>query len=328
MELRHLRYFLAVAEESNFTRAAARLHIEQSPLSRAIKELESELCIQLFERNSRGAQLTWAGSVFLNSAKRILAALEQARMDMRGVVLGFRGTLRIAVSDGIAPKRLADLLARCRQEEPELSIRLFEVSYAQQVKGLLERHYDLGFARIDAASSGLHAQPVWSDPLVAAMPARHPLLSHRDIPLQELVRYPLILSHNEVHEGQFQQISRLLRAYLNEEEFARINIAEQYISRDTMQALVTAGYGVALVSGTEHSDLAGGEIVTRPLSLPYAELTTYLLRPTGEPSAHLSRFLGWIEQTCQRTENASPQGLFGSLRPIDLPQTNGSLSVL
>ncbi|RUI25688.1 LysR family transcriptional regulator [Pseudomonas aeruginosa] len=316
MELRHLRYFLAVAEELNFTRAAARLHIEQSPLSRAIKELESELGIQLFERNPRGVQLTWAGSVFLDNVKRIFAALEQARMDMRDVALGFRGTLRIAVSDGIAPNHLADLLARCRQEEPELGIRLFEVSYAQQVKGLLEHHYDLGFARIDAADSGLQAQPVWSDPLVAALPTRHPLLSHRRIPLQELVRHPLILSHSGVHEGQFQQISRLLRAHLSEDEAARLNIAEQYISRETMQALVVAGYGVALVSGTERSDLAGSEIVTRALSLPDSELTTYLLRPTGEPSAHLSRFLERVAQTCRHTEEPSPQSLFDSLRPL------------
>lgn len=184
------------------------------------------------------------------------------------------------------------------------------------MKGLFEHHYDLGFARIDAAGSGLQAQSVWSDPLVAALPARHPLLSHRRILLQELVRHPLILSHSEVHEGQFQQISRLLRAHLSEEEATHLNVAEQYISRETMQALIAAGYGVALVSGTERNNLAGSGIVTRVLSFPDSELTTYLLRPASEPSAHLSRFLNRVGQTCRRTDETSPQGLFDSLRPL------------
>ncbi|WP_431483472.1 LysR family transcriptional regulator [Pseudomonas solani] len=315
MELRHLRYFLAVAEELNFTRAAARLHIEQSPLSRAIKELESDLNTLLFERNPRGVQLTWAGTVFLENTKRIFAALEQARMDMRGVAMGFRGTLRVAVSDGIAPQKLADLLARCRQEEPEMEIRLFEVSHAQQVKGMLDHSYDVGFARTDNAVDGICVRPIWSDPLVAALPARHPLLSHRKIPLKELARHPLILSHPEVHEGQHQQISRMLKANLSEAEEASLNIVEQYISRETMQALVSAGYGVALICGTEQSYLPGSEIVTRALSVPDSVLTTYLLRPDSEPSPHLARFLERIEQVCNQQEEPETC-LFSELHPL------------
>ncbi|WP_449252232.1 LysR family transcriptional regulator [Chitinimonas lacunae] len=99
MELRHLRSFVAVAEELNFTRAATRLHVEQSPLSRTIKELESDLGAVLFERNSRGVRLTWAGERFLDDMRPILAKLEQARANVKRAALGFRGVLRVALSD-------------------------------------------------------------------------------------------------------------------------------------------------------------------------------------------------------------------------------------
>ncbi len=133
MELRHLRCFIAVAKELHFARAAERLNIEQSPLSRTIKELESELGTQLFERTSRGTRLTWAGQVLTEDVRRIFIALDQARANVQAAASGYRGMLRIALSDGIVAQRLATLLAQCRLDEPEVEIRLFEVPFSQQV---------------------------------------------------------------------------------------------------------------------------------------------------------------------------------------------------
>ncbi len=134
MELRHLRYFLAVAEELHFARAAEKLHIEQSPLSRAIKELEEELGVVLFARTTRSTRLTRAGKLFREHVIRVFAALQQARDSVKAAANGFHGQLRVALSDGITPSRLPALLALCRQEEPEVELRFFEVPLSQQIK--------------------------------------------------------------------------------------------------------------------------------------------------------------------------------------------------
>ena len=157
MELRHLRCFLAVAEELHFARAAERLHIEQSPLSRTIKELEEDLSEQLFVRTSRSTRLTRAGNLFLEHVPRIFMALQQARDSVKASANGFHGQLRIALSDGMTPSRLPALLALCRQEEPEVEIRLFEVSLAQQLKGLHEDLYDVGLAQSANVGDGILA---------------------------------------------------------------------------------------------------------------------------------------------------------------------------
>jgi ferredoxin len=114
MELRHLRCFVAVAEELHFARAAERLHIEQSPLSRAIKELEYNLGVRLFERTTRRTRLTWAGKVLLEEAHRIFAAIDQAKASVKAAATGYHVRLRIALSDGIAQPRISTLLAQCR----------------------------------------------------------------------------------------------------------------------------------------------------------------------------------------------------------------------
>ena len=286
MELRHMRRFLAVAEELHFARAADRLHIEQSPLSRAIKELEFDLGVQLFERTTRSTRLTWAGQVFLKDVRRVFAALDQARVNVKAAASGYHGTLRIAVSDGIVPSRLAALLAQCRAEEPEVETRLFQTPFAQQVKGLRSDLYDVGFAQSNEVGDGILAEPVWHDPLVAAVPARHPLLIHKRIPLEDVLRYPLVLCHPEACEGCARQIERVLRTV-----DAEPIVIDRVTTRDMLITLVAAGYGIGLTSATHIEDFRHPEVVVRALAGRAVMLTTYLLHPDGEPSEPLRHFI-------------------------------------
>lgn len=286
MELRHLRYFVAVAEELHFARAAGRLHIEQSPLSRAIKDLERDLDIQLFERTTRTTRLTWAGEVFLNETRRVLTTLEQAVASTKAAANGYRGSLRIALSDGVAQPWFAALLAQSRQVEPEVEIRLSEVTLAGQVKGLRDNLYDVGFALASEPGEGITAQAVRVDPLVIAVPARHPLLAHKRIPLAELIRYPLVLCHPEQCEGCYTQIECILRAV-----HAKPIIAAHASTFDVMIALVAAGYGLGFAKESHLAFCNHPEVASRPLAGKPQVLTTFILRSGSEPSEQLSRFI-------------------------------------
>jgi DNA-binding transcriptional LysR family regulator len=286
MELRHLRYFIAVAEELHFARAAERLHIEQSPLSRAIKDLEYDLGAQLFERTTRNTRLTWAGQVFVGEAQRVLLTLEQAIASAKAAAAGFRGTLRIALSDGVALPRLASLLALCREEDPEVEIRLFEVPLTQQLNGLRSDLYDAGFAHTADVGKGIEVQAAWSDALVIAVPARHPLLVHQRIPIEELIRYPLVLCHPDTCEGCYRQIRQLLRAV-----DAEPIVAEQVSSVDLMMTLVAAGYGLGFASESHVAACRHPDVLTRPLAGQPVLRITYLLKTTVETNGPLNRFV-------------------------------------
>lgn len=300
MEFRHLRCFLAVAEELHFARAAERLHIEQSPLSRSIKELEEDLGVQLFERTTRSTRLTRAGQLFLQHTPRIFTALQQARDSVKAVANGFHGQLRVALSDGITPLRLPALLTLCRQDEPEVEIRFFEVPLSQQIKGLHDDLYDVGFAQSDEVGDGIVTLPVWSDTLMVAVPARHPLLVHKRIPLDELLRYPLVLCDPQVCEGHAKHVERVLRRVDMEPL-----VAERVATSDLMMALVSAGFALGL-AGAAHI-LASREsgVVARPLASRVPLLTTYLLRLDGDPSDELTRFIERV-QAIQSLEPSRP----------------------
>ncbi|MFG8168257.1 LysR family transcriptional regulator [Pseudomonas aeruginosa] len=300
MELRHLRCFLAVAEELHFAKAAERLHIEQSPLSRTIKELEEDLGEQLFIRTSRSTRLTRAGKLFLEHVPRVLTALQQARDSVKAASNGFHGQLRIALSDGITPSRLPALLAMCRQEEPEVDIRLFEVPLSQQIKGLHDDLYDVGFAQSDEVGEGITAKAVWSDPLMVAVPARHPLLKHKRIPLEEMMRYPLVLCDPLACEGHARQVERVLRRSDMEPL-----IAERVAPCDLMMALVSAGFALGLTGAPHIAASREPGVVARPLAGRSPVLTTYVLHREGESSEVLSRFIERV-QAIDLPEGARP----------------------
>lgn len=301
MELRHLRCFIAVAEELHFARAAERLHIEQSPLSRTIKELEEELGAQLFVRTSRSTRLTRAGRLFLEHVPRVFTVLEQARDSVQAAVNGFHDQLRIALSDGITPSRLPTLLALCRQEEPEIEIRLFEVPLAQQIKGLNDDLYDVGFAQSDEVGENLIAEAIWNDPLMVAVPARHPLLAHKRIPLDEVLRYPPVLCDPQVCEGHARQIDRVLRR----SEVEPL-ITDRVSSFDLMMALISAGFALGLAGAPHIAASREPGVVARPLAGRSPLLTTHLLRRDGETSEAVSGFIERV-QAIESPEGSRPE---------------------
>ncbi|HBP6003310.1 TPA: LysR family transcriptional regulator [Pseudomonas aeruginosa] len=292
MELRHLRCFVALAEELHFTRAAERLHIEQPPLSRAIKELEDDLGVVLFERNRRGTVLTEAGATFLQDVRRVFAVLKQAQENVQAVAAGLSGSLRIAVSDGAIDPRLSALLARCREEEPEIEIRLSEVPLADQLRGLRSGDFSIGFAHTAEVGDGIVTEPLWHDPLVVAVPARHPLLSHKAVPLHQLAIYPLVLCDPQVCEGYYRELARLLRPLERPPD-----VAEHVSSLDMMLTLVGAGYGVGFITETRIAASLRPDVVIRPLAMDSAVITTYLLRPVGEDSpVSVERFIARLRE--------------------------------
>ena len=231
----------AVVEELHFARAAERLHIEQSPLSRAVKELESYLVVQLFERMTRRTRLTWSGKVFLEETYRIFAAIDQSKVSVKAAATGYHGRLRIVLSNGIARPRLSALLAQCREDEPEVEIRLSETPLSQQIKGLHSDRYDAEFALSDEVGEGIAAVAIWSASLMIAVPARHPILVHKRIPLDEMLRYPLVLCHPEICEGFWRQVKRVLCTV-----DAKPIVADHVPTLELTMALVAADYGLKL----------------------------------------------------------------------------------
>lgn len=299
MNLHHIEAFIAAAEELHFGRAATRLHIEQSPLSRRIGRLEADLGVTLFHRNGRSVRLTAAGSVFLEDARRVILACEQANARARATAAGYHGMLRIGLASDIGRTRLATLLALCRQEAPEVHIRLSEVSLAQLLHGLEAGLFDAGLAAVAHVEGKIVVAPLWRDPLLVALPTRHPLLAYKEVPLQEVVRYSLVLCDPQVCDGCHQQRENLFRSVS-----VQPTVTEYVNTHSLMLALVAAGYGVGLSSAVHLEGWTQADVIARPLAERDASLTTYLLRPQGDISEPLRHFIDRADRVA-RTQDAS-----------------------
>lgn len=285
IEFRHLRYFIALAEELHFSRAAGKLHIEPSPLSRAIKELEQELKVVLFDRNRRGTRLTDAGEIFLVEARRLFSNLDSAVDVARQAATGYRRVLRVAVSDGVAGRHLAALLARCRAEEPEVMVQLTEVPLAEQLRGLRNRSFDAGFACEQDPGANLTAKPVWTDPLVVAVPERNPLVAHRELSLHLLRRQPLILCHPQKCEGLARQIERVVNSAIGHPESV-----SHATSVNMMLTLVAAGYGVGFATEGQLTLGSRPGVVVRSVADDSSAIAIYFIRRKECPSEQLLSF--------------------------------------
>jgi DNA-binding transcriptional LysR family regulator len=186
VELRHLRYFIAVAEELNFSRAAARLHMAQPPLSAAIRQLERDLGVELFVRTTREVRLTDAGRAFLQGARRALADAERAAEDARRAAAGELGHLRIAYSWSTRFETLPALGRAFRASHPDVELLAQEMWNARMPPAFANGSIDIALSLCPEIAAELELAPIRAERVVALLPAAHPLAGEGSIPLSAL----------------------------------------------------------------------------------------------------------------------------------------------
>ncbi|WP_431015587.1 LysR substrate-binding domain-containing protein [Bradyrhizobium pachyrhizi] len=243
MELRHLRYFVALGEELNFTRAAERLHIAQPPLSQQIRQLEDELGVTLLQRNSRPVRLTEAGELLLARARSLLANFEAAVADTRRVGRGQAGKLAIGFVRSAMFAGLPDIIGSYRDACPDVELVLDEMLAAEIAEALRRRRIDVGFARPALLpEAGLAQRLILEEPYVAALPRAHPLAERDDIALAELSDDAFVLYPARPEPS----VTGLIVAACQAAGFTP-RLAQEVLHLQTAIGLIAAGVGVSLV---------------------------------------------------------------------------------
>lgn len=241
IELRHLRYFVAVAEELHFGRAALRLHLAQPPLSQQIRKLEGILGYPLFLRTSRAVKLTSAGEVFLDRARRTLRNVQEDMEEARSVGRGEEGFLRVGFIGSAMLTALPAMLGRYRRLYPRVNLQLHESYTSLVIHKLLKGELDAGFLRDGGEAEGLEIEPLFSEPFIAVVPRRHPLAKHKSISAKELRDDPFVFFAPAAGTLAYEKPLSLC-----EEHGFRPRVVQEAPQWLTIMRLVGAGLGVTI----------------------------------------------------------------------------------
>ncbi|GAA0847459.1 LysR family transcriptional regulator [Marinobacter szutsaonensis] len=264
MELRHLRYFVAVAEERNLTRAAEQLFIAQPPLTRAIKQLEEEIGVDLFIRKPRGLELTTGGEYFLEQARQILDKVTSTVEDTRRIAQHRKTLFSIGFVPSVFYGQLPLMVRRLRQNK-NLEIVLHELKTREQVEALKAGKIDIGFGRLRIEDPDVEQENLFDEPIIAALPAKHPLTRHPPS-MKELSEWPMVAfpsgpgpNFADITQGLFHRRG------------LKIHVVQQVNDLQTALSLVASDMGFTLVpdqvrrlhrEGVEYMPLEDNNITT------------------------------------------------------------------
>lgn len=271
IELRHLRYFVAAAEELNFTRAAERVHIDQTPLSRSVRDLEEYFGVQLFVRAPRRLRLTPAGHRLLDEARKILIRIERTTRIVQSTGKLYKAPLRVGVADGIAQPMLSDCFIRWKSVAPEIPLELKEMRARELASALRREEIDVGFSFGVPLDDAIGQNPAWHYRLMAMLPGGHELTSLTAVSMSALLSFPLLACSKERLPGLFTQMQGIVRRYTDQATIVG--------SSDTTPGYVTRiayGAGVGLGDEGHTQTLSRHDVVVVPLAED-ERITTYVL---------------------------------------------------
>ncbi|EDX86184.1 hypothetical protein S7335_3887 [Synechococcus sp. PCC 7335] len=268
MNLRQLNYFLAVANELHFGQAAKRLNMAQPPLSMQIKQLESDLDVQLFERTQRKVSLTAAGEVLKKEAEQILERIEVARRKTQQADRGETGQMAIAFVSSAMYSILPPWISAFRQSYPQVALTFQEATGLEQISGLLSHQIDIGFVRPPIEDVSISDKVVWREPLVVALPEGHRLSTHKAISISSLEQEPFILIQRPLASEMYDKII----SFCQQASFSP-NITQTAQQLQTILGLVAANLGIAILP-TAAQKLQRAGICYRPFieTTPAVEL--------------------------------------------------------
>lgn len=286
MDLKDMRYFLAVAEEGNIGRAAERLHISQPPLTRLIHALEDEVNTPLFTRTPKGVTLTDAGLVLLAEVPNLLALAQRALERTRLAGQGRIGRLDVGLFGSGMLDVIPRMLARFHEVRPDVKIVLHNMTKNTQLQALHERRISIGFNRLVPDQPGITVETVLRESLMLAIPAANPLSKRKSIALKDLHDIPMITYPNVPMRGLAQEVADAFRA-----EGVGLRVEQDVEDVLTAIALVSSGFGVAVTtSSAANLQLPG--VVFRPLkSSTLKDLELNCLYRSDDSSPVLKAFL-------------------------------------
>lgn len=243
MELRHLRYFRAVAEERNFSRAAERLHIAQPPLSQQIRHLEAELRVALLDRRTRPLQLTEAGRFFLDQTLRLLSQVDEMVGGARRIGSGGGGWLDVGFVGSAMYSAFPRVVRAFREHHPDVELRLHEMTTLEQAEALKHRRIHIGIGRLTIVDPEIEQEILLEEPLVIALPAGHPFTrKRRRLAVADLVGESFVLYPSSPRPSYADYVIGLCR------DVGFIpRVAQQTIQLETALGLVAAGLGITIV---------------------------------------------------------------------------------
>jgi LysR family transcriptional regulator, benzoate and cis,cis-muconate-responsive activator of ben and cat genes len=292
MELRHLRYFVAVAEASNFSKAAAKLRVAQPALSRQVQALEDEIGVDLFKRSPRGVTLTAEGKLFLEEVRELLKRADESVEKVRALARGEYGELRVGYAPSPTVEILPPALAAFQKAVPRVKMLLHDLSSDELITGLRNATLELAIMvpPIGEQTAGIEFELLRAYPLCVALTAAHPLARLKSIPLEKVAAEPLVGLRRKDYSESYHFLDRIFAP-----SSIKPRIAVECDGASSLITEVEAGRGIALVA-TNFKLVAGNRLLYRPLtgttealSVGIARATKGDVTPAGEKFCEILR---------------------------------------
>ncbi|HVO82168.1 MAG TPA: LysR substrate-binding domain-containing protein [Terriglobales bacterium] len=306
MELRHVRYFIAVAEHLNFRRAAEQLHIAQPPLSRQIRQLEDDLGVALFERTKRRVELTKAGRAFLEEARKLVVQASHATQAARYAKKGESGIVKIGIASGLGGVVSRVVFDYCRRS-PAFQIECRDIFSNLQNSALRRSEIDVGFLRPPVDQAELNCELLFEEQFVVVLPKAHRLAKRRSLRLKDVANEPLIIFDRSFSSGLYDKI---LALYSRQGLTPHLTVTHAEAHEESGAIMVASGKAIFLGAGAiVNRSVAGLDLAWVRLDEPEAKIEVYAAWRKGEEAPAVLTFLDSVRRIFKVPINGHGYGL-------------------